>query len=103
MKWLYCAVKYRATFKKGLMMDSVHHLDDVWHAYILHTKEYFEMSKELFDIEYIHHHPENPFKKESTDNDLLREQLIFIHNEWGDDYIDRVWQYGADISDIAND
>jgi hypothetical protein len=32
-------------------------IDEVWHSHILHTKEYWEFSLELFG-QYLHHNPE---------------------------------------------
>jgi len=82
-------------------MDGLSYLDDVWHAYILHTELYFQMSRELFDEPYIHHTPANPFVGGSLPNDVFESQLMALLNDWGEGYVDRVYAYGADLSDLT--
>jgi hypothetical protein len=78
----------------------MHLLDNVWHAYILNTRDYALMSKTLFNIDFIHHEPENPFKNTTIDPELYKQQLIFLLEDWGEEYIGRVWKYATDISEI---
>jgi hypothetical protein len=100
MKWLYTSVRYELEHDKELIMDDLHYLDDVWHAYILSTKDYFYMSKTLFDIDYYHHNPENPYTSETIPNEILAAQMNALVEDWGIEYVDRVWVYGADVYDI---
>lgn len=102
MRWLYSSQRWKQEKSTAFFMDVCHYLDDVWHAYILHTKEYFRMSKVLFGVEYLHHNPEPAFFRKPIEKETYREQLIFLLDDWGEEYIDRVWSYGADIFDITN-
>lgn len=102
MCWFYSSCRWNQENKTPFMMDGMHYLDDVWHAYILNTKDYFFMCKELFGVDYIHHEPVNPFKKEPMEQDVYRNQLLFLLEEWGEEYIDRVWEYGANVSDLTD-
>jgi hypothetical protein len=102
MCWLYTSMRCEQEYDKEFVMDSLHYLDDVWHAYILHTKDYFQMCQTLFDKDFIHHDPENPFASgEFKDEDLVFQMNLLIE-DWGNEYVDRVWQYGADMHDIIN-
>ena len=100
MCWMYTSVRSVIATGDFLDMDGLHHLDTVWHAYILNTKDYFVMSKELFDIDYIHHDPENPFQNVEFSDDKLIIQLNMLMEDWGEEYVDRVWKFGADMHDI---
>ena len=100
MCWLYSAQRWKMVHKAAFNMDGMHYLDDVWHEYILSTKDYFKMSRELFDIQYLHHNPENPYNRPEPNMDELVKQLEFLMEDWGEEYVDRVWAYGADLSDI---
>ncbi len=102
MRWLYTASRVGSKEKKPFSMDGLSYLDDVWHAYILHTKLYFEMSRQLFDVEFIHHTPENPFGAPAIDSEVFEKQLMALLEDWGEPYIDRVYAYGADLSDITS-
>lgn len=102
MRWLYTATRYKAETKRSFSMDGLSYLDDVWHAYILHTELYFQMSRELFDEPYIHHAPANPFVEASLPTDVFESQLMALLNDWGEDYVDRVYAYGADLSDLSD-
>ncbi len=44
-------------------------IDEVWHAHILHTKEYFDFCEGVFGS-YLHHHPHHGKNNEITDKDL---------------------------------
>ncbi|MBS0350403.1 MAG: glycine-rich domain-containing protein-like [Proteobacteria bacterium] len=44
-------------------------MDEVWHAHILHTKEYCDFCEEVFGS-YLHHHPHHGIKNEITDKDI---------------------------------
>ena len=39
----------------GMWSDLV---DEIWHAYLLHTHDYFAFSKNVLGIEYYHHRPQ---------------------------------------------
>ncbi len=100
MKWLYTAMRSDVEKQTRFMMDGIHYLDDVWHAYILHTADYMQMSRELFNVEIIHHTPENPFLQEPLADEVIIYQMGMLVEDWGDEYVDRVWRYGADMYDI---
>lgn len=101
MCWLYSAQRWQSMGKSvEFSMDGMHYLDDVWHAYILHTKDYIKMSNELFGIDYFHHQPGNPLIPQKLDAERLALQLEFLLEDWGEEYVERVWEFGGDLSDI---
>lgn len=103
MRWLYTAMRSEVQNDRDFIMDNLHYLDDVWHAYILHTKDYMLMSKTLFEREIIHHTPENPFLSAKLADEVIIYQMSMLIEDWGDEYVDRVWQYGADMHDIIEE
>ena len=100
MCWLYTSMRSKLDHDKIFIMDNMHYLDDVWHAYILHTRDYLLMSKTLFATDIIHHDPEDPFSREKIEDSVIEYQMEMLIEDWGNSYVDRVWQHGADIHDI---
>lgn len=101
MKWLYTCNRWCIEGNGSFMMDGLHLLDDVWHAYILSSRDYAFMSITLFNIDFIHHEPENPFVNAQIDPEIYKQQLIFLLDDWGEEYIARVWRYAIDVSEIT--
>lgn len=102
LRWLYTARRYRTLHNQSFAMDGMSHLDDVWHTYILCTKEYFKMSRELFSTSYIHHGPENPFNRKELDSATFESQLLALLDDWGEAYLERVYAFAADRSDLLD-
>jgi hypothetical protein len=44
-------------------------IDDVWHAHILHTEDYYNFCKQVFG-EFLHHHPHHGKDNSITDTDI---------------------------------
>lgn len=102
MKWLYTANRWNTTHNSTFMMDHMHYLDDVWHAYILHTRDYANMSSKLFGLSFFHHEPSDPFISQPIGEVLCEKQLIYLLEDWGDEYIDRIYEYASDLYDIKH-
>lgn len=103
MRWLYTAMRSDVENQKRFIMDGIHYLDDVWHAYILHTVDYMQMSQQLFGMNIIHHTPENPFTQTALADETILYQMGMLIDDWGEEYVDRVWRYGADMHDIIEE
>lgn len=77
-------------------------LDEVWHSYLLYTPDYFNMCKSLFGVDYIHHIPGNASfnEKKSEYIKIWSNQLNGLAADWGNDYVERIFQYEIDVLDI---
>lgn len=68
-------------------------IDGVWHAHILHTKDYFAFCNELFGS-YLHHHPHEVFAGRSKSNmQRLFDQTQELHKQEFGDYIYKIPAY----------
>lgn len=101
LRWVYTSRRL-STSHGDFVMDGLSYLDEVWHCYILHTYEYIKMSNQLFDTDYIHHSPENPFNRKRIDAHKYKCQLLALLEDWGEGYINRVFAYGSDVSDLVD-
>lgn len=59
LAWLWLNVKRRKSGYKTYMFGPLKHLDNLWHLFILHTRDYFDFCHQFFN-EYIHHDTEPP-------------------------------------------
>lgn len=53
--YIFLKLKYRSEFKETELPPS-YEIDEVWHAHILHTRDYIQFCNEVFN-EYLHHSP----------------------------------------------
>jgi hypothetical protein len=63
-------------------------IDDMWHTFLLFTKDYMSFCKDYFD-EYIHHIPntEEESMKEDQFKDNLTRYLSFIYDTLGEETV----------------
>lgn len=83
---------------EGIELPPSVDIDEVWHAHILHTKEYFEFSKEYFG-KYLHH---NPGKMGNLKTYLERKQYAESYQKKFDQYTQGLYQqeFGEKITTI---
>ncbi len=86
--YLFLKIKYGNSHILPPSLD----IDEVWHAHILHTEEYYEFCHRVFGF-FLHHHPHHGKDNNLTDLDITK---IFEHEtqrlyylEFGD-YIEAV-------------
>ncbi len=48
-----------------------HDIDEVWHAHILHTEDYYDFCKQLFGS-FLHHHPHHGKDNSMKDDDIAQ-------------------------------
>jgi len=68
-------------------------IDEMWHSFVLYTKDYTAFSHKYFGI-YIHHVPAPALKQTPTfiaelDRDEMYTYLKFIQDELGEDVVER--------------
>ncbi len=80
------------------ILDSMLIIDEMWHTFILYTKEYELFSKKYFDT-YIHHEPKPTLRTRGKGIRLIDAShevelfLTFIWDELGESVLDR-WVVG---------
>lgn len=93
-RWLWLAYKVRAEgIKKPLVIDAqLVVLDEMWHNFILFTREYSHFCKELFG-QYLHHSPntESNKKKEADKYKEMsvaeRKKILMDSKRWQYEFI----------------
>lgn len=81
--YLYLKLKYGHLYELPPSLD----IDEVWHAHILHTEDYYEFSKKVFGG-FLHHHPHHG--KGNTITQAQLEQMFedetqrLYHSEFGE-------------------
>ncbi|MFW9928918.1 MAG: glycine-rich domain-containing protein [Candidatus Thorarchaeota archaeon] len=80
--YLYLAKKYKDSYTLPPSKD----IDDVWHAHILHTKDYIKFCNEVFG-EYLHHTPGTGEVQDKNNNkfpNLFEQTQELYKREFGD-------------------
>jgi hypothetical protein len=102
MQWLYTSMRLIAEGKNTYTIPMISiALDDVFHTYLENSLDYFAMCQDLFNLEYIPHSPgprvmENDQQLHKLMQDV-KNGMIELQNDWGREYIDRVFAYEMDI------
>ncbi len=63
--YLFLKKKYGKTYSLPPSYD----IDEVWHAHILHTEDYYTFCKEVFG-DFLHHHPHHGKNNSITDQEI---------------------------------
>ncbi len=86
--YLFLKRKYGETYA----FPPSHDIDEVWHAHVLHTKDYFDFCEKAFGT-YLHHHPHHGSNNELTEEDISfafeNETQRLYFNEFGE-YIESI-------------
>lgn len=94
-KWLWICMKRKYDQRNGDISEEsrplvIHMgmviLDELWHTFILHTKEYQEFCLKYFG-EMIHHSPGYPGFKPLTEEEMT-EQVEYIWDKLGEETVD---------------
>ena len=92
LMWLLNEMNFDGTRAQGKVFyidDSLLILDEMWHTFILHTKQYFHFCHTLFG-EYIHHDPTDSFDAKERKAELSQ----MPHAEMIEHVIsEKRWQY----------
>ena len=74
--------------KKTFLFGPLLNLDDLWHTFILHTRDYLSFSQQFFGT-YYHHDVETPGKEYELNEDDLRDLLKDCLENLGDEWVGR--------------
>lgn len=83
--YLFLKRKYRSEYSQEQLPPS-YEIDEVWHAHILHTRDYINFCNQVFN-EYLHHSPHHGQNQELSLNkmvDLFAETQRLYNKEFGD-------------------
>ena len=86
--FLYLKKKYGETY----VLPPSYDMDEVWHAHILHTKDYIDFCEQVFGC-YLHHHPHHGKDNTITDEELesaFEEQTQKLYYQEFGEYIESV-------------
>jgi hypothetical protein len=97
LKWLYLCYRYAIDEQphrfECAMTPELLQLDEMWHCFVLHTRDYAEFCDRYFGF-FLHHEPQNDEVAETgTPVDLeamLTEQLTFVFDILGEETL-RAW------------
>jgi hypothetical protein len=97
LKWLYLCYRYSIDEQPHIfvcsMTPEILQLDEMWHCFVLHTRDYAEFCDKYFGF-FLHHEPgDDADSKAENPTDLaaiLTEQLGFVHDVLGEATL-RAW------------
>ncbi len=88
LAWLWLNVKRKKSGRKTYLFGPLKHLDNLWHLFILHTRDYFDFCTQYFNA-YIHHETEPPGEEYLLSELDLEEFLADAYEQLGQDWIIR--------------
>jgi len=83
--WMWLNVQRTKEGKKTYLFGPLLPLDDLWHAFILHTRDYLKFSQHYFG-DYFHHDIEPAGQEhlieEEELTDFLQDCFIYLDSSW---------------------
>lgn len=83
--WLWLNKQRSKSGKKTYLFGPLLVLDELWHVFILHTRDYFNFSLQYFG-DYFHHEVEPPgfehMMEEEELRDYLQDCFDYLGQEW---------------------
>lgn len=84
--------EYRLSLgKKTYLFGPLLNLDDLWHTFILHTREYLVFSQQFFGT-YYHHDVETPGQEYELNEEDLRDLLNDCLENLGEEWVERCFK-----------
>ncbi len=85
LAWLWLKEQRQKSNKSTYLFGPLLILDELWHLFILHTRDYIDFSSRYFG-EYLHHEPEPPgFEHLLTEEELgdyLTDCFEYLDSAW---------------------
>lgn len=85
LAWLWFKSEREKNNKPTYLFGPLLILDELWHIFILHTRDYFDFSLRYFGV-YLHHEPEPVgFEHRMSEDELcdyLRDCFIYLDASW---------------------
>ncbi len=86
LAWLWLSVKRHQAGDKTFLFGPLKRLDDLWHVFILHTRDYIDFCHHFFG-EYIHHEVEPPGEEYQLNEPDLEEFLSDAYDCLGEAWV----------------
>src|SRR5690349_874928 len=83
LAWLWLSVKRKQTGHKTYLFGPLKHLDNLWHTFILHTRDYHAFCMRFFG-EYLHHEVEPPGEEFQMTQQTLESFLSDAYDHLGE-------------------
>ncbi|KTD45448.1 hypothetical protein Lqui_2919 [Legionella quinlivanii] len=90
--WMWLTQYRKSLDKATYLFGPLLHLDDLWHFFILNTRDYCEFCQQYWG-EYFHHDIENPHEAHQLSADELADFLEDAMEFLGEDWIDRYFHH----------
>ncbi|STY30566.1 Uncharacterized conserved protein [Legionella wadsworthii] len=85
LAWIWLKVQRDQNGKKTYLFGPLLILDQLWHTFILHTRDYIYFSNQYFNT-YVHHDIEPPGQEhvmeEDEISDFLQDCFTYLGSEW---------------------
>lgn len=86
--WLWVSVYREMNGQITQFITPLNHLDNMWHVFILHTRDYFAFCNVYFS-RYLHHEVESEDTQSEFSANHLRELLSFCYDQLGEAWLKR--------------
>ena len=91
LAWFWLSEYRLGQDKKTYLFGPLLNLDDLWHTFILHTRDYLVFSHEFFGT-YYHHDVEIPGKEYELNEEDLRDLLTDCLEHLGEGWVERCFK-----------
>ncbi|WP_298627815.1 hypothetical protein [uncultured Legionella sp.] len=85
LSWLWLNVQRKKHGKNSYLFGPLLILDELWHTFILHTRDYMDFTRHYFG-EYIHHEVEplgsEHVMEEEELTDFLQDCFVLLDKDW---------------------
>lgn len=99
--FLWAAERYRKKYKKIFPVMCVNKvIDDMWHNFILFTREYIEYCENIYG-HYLHHSPAREGEP-SIPNEEVKTVLGYIYDEFGSDVVTKWYNTWAELTPTSS-
>lgn len=88
LAWLWLNAYRQKNNKSTYLFGPLLIIDELWHCFILHTKDYMSFCSQYFG-EYFHHHIEPPGYEHELHPDELADYLNDCFELLGEDWVNR--------------
>ncbi|KTD79194.1 hypothetical protein [Legionella waltersii] len=88
LAWMWLAQQRNILGKKSYLFGPLLIVDDMWHSFILHTRDYVQFSTTYFG-DYFHHEVEPDGMEHVLDEDEIRDFLEDCYQYLGEGWVER--------------
>lgn len=97
LAWMWLSRQRSAQGKKTYLFGPLRPMDELWHTFILHTRDYTHFSITYFG-DYFHHEVEPPGFEHTVEDDELTDFLQDCFTYLGSNWVER--QFSAAFTEI---